>query len=404
VIPYLKRLFTATYDVDAKQAVLNAHEMNPDARVLDCGCGTGEYTMEVARKIGVTDIAGIDASPSAVADAVKNGVRAIVGNLNNPLPFPDNSLDVVHATGIVDHLDDVDGFFKEARRVLKPGGYLLVLTSNLAANHHILSLMLGRQPSIAHISDKVLVGTLGIDGDHWEPLKYGYLKKVFTVRALTALLWHYGFRVGGITGVGYYPLPLRFARLACKLDRTHAAYCIVKAHKNVAKKSNRQKRVEFVDTDFAEVYDFVSSLSESERRYYPIRWEDLATEAVFVRGYRCNGKLVGVTGVSRKYLVAYSAFYLVKEAYWGKGIGTRMSEAILHWSQEHHIPCIIIQYSSENKGLIRVLQKSKIPLGSDMGGGKCSIVPIGKYTGFIRYIMLVLARCYYRLMRKGESA
>ncbi len=228
---YLKRLCYRTYEVEAKQVAISLHDRNRDAKVLDCGCGTGEYTMEVAHKIGTEEIVGVDAVPQAVKTAKENGVAAEIVNLNKPWRFDDNSFDVIHATGIIDHLDDVDNFFMESYRVLKPSGYLLILTSNLAAYHHILSLILGLQPSIAHISSKVLVGTLGIDGEHWESLEYGYLKKVFTLRALSALLRYYNFKVEIVRGIGYYPLPLKLARLACKTDKLHSAYFVTKARK-----------------------------------------------------------------------------------------------------------------------------------------------------------------------------
>ena len=231
IAEYLKRLYYRTYEIEAKRVALNLHERNENAKVLDCGCGTGKYTMEVAYKIGAKDIVGIDVTPEVVAVAKGNGVVAEVANINEPWRFDSGYFDAIHATGIIDHLDDTDNFFAESYRVLKTGGYMVILTSNLAAYHHILSLLFGRQPSIAHISSKVLVGTLGIDGEHWETLEQGCLKRVFTLRALLGLCWYYNFNVEKVIGAGYYPLPPKLATFMCKVDKTHSAYLVIKVRK-----------------------------------------------------------------------------------------------------------------------------------------------------------------------------
>jgi len=156
-------------------------------------------------------------------------------------------------------------------------------------------------------------------------------------------------------------------------------------------------RVEFVNTNYKEVEAFVLSLSDKERRYYPIRWGDLEVEAIFVKGYRYDGELIGITGVSRKYFIAYSAFYMVKESYWGKGIGTSMSLDIIQWAKKRHIPCIIIQYLPQNMGIVRVLEKSGMPKGIEMGVTNCSIVPMGRWALPVKYSMFALAWCYFKI-------
>ena len=150
------------------------------------------------------------------------------------------------------------------------------------------------------------------------------------------------------------------------------------------------KKVEFVNTNYREVRDFVLSLSAHERLYYEIQWGDLEAEAIFIKGYRNNDKLAGIAGISQKYFIAYSAFYVVKESYWGKGTGTSMTLDIMQWAKKHHIPCIIIQYSPQNIGMARALEKAGIPRGIKMGKSSCNIVPTGSWALPAKYAMFIL--------------
>jgi hypothetical protein len=50
--------------------------------------------------------------------------------------------------------------------------------------------------------------------------------RLFTERALAELAAYHGLRADLLRTVGYYPLPVRPARLAARLDRRHAAYLV----------------------------------------------------------------------------------------------------------------------------------------------------------------------------------
>jgi ubiquinone/menaquinone biosynthesis C-methylase UbiE len=106
----------------------------PGLRILDAGCGRGE-TLLACAKAGA-DVAGIDYSEAAVdltremlAD-VQPDADLRVGSVTD-LPWPDESFDRVQFSDVIEHLDPEQTVpaLREFRRVLRPGGYLLVHTA-----------------------------------------------------------------------------------------------------------------------------------------------------------------------------------------------------------------------------------------------------------------------------------
>lgn len=95
-------------------------------RALDAACGTGAVARQlVARGHEVT---GVDLSAAMLARAREAVPEAtfLVGDLTD-LPVADASMDHVVCSLALTHLPDLDPFFAEAARVLRPGGHLLLL-------------------------------------------------------------------------------------------------------------------------------------------------------------------------------------------------------------------------------------------------------------------------------------
>jgi ubiquinone/menaquinone biosynthesis C-methylase UbiE/uncharacterized membrane protein YbhN (UPF0104 family) len=99
-------------------------------RGLDLGCGRGEQCRRLGQQ-GHT-VVGLDASIGLLRHAHKHGAAVVKGDALR-LPFGDGSLDYVYTIGVLHHLSsrhDQLRACEEVRRVLKPGGLLLVHETN----------------------------------------------------------------------------------------------------------------------------------------------------------------------------------------------------------------------------------------------------------------------------------
>ena len=111
-----------------------------DARILDCGCGTGN-NLRLLRRYG--HAIGIDLTYSGLAYAQRQGEREIAQASATALPFPDRVFDIVTSFDVIYALDDqgAAAALKEMYRVMRPGGYLLLNVAALPAlrgNHSLL--------------------------------------------------------------------------------------------------------------------------------------------------------------------------------------------------------------------------------------------------------------------------
>ena len=171
-------------------------------RIVDVGCGEGSATYLVKRLDPGNVVIGIDWSAMALTRARARGVLAVQGGIDS-LPLPDASVDVVIMSELIEHLVDTDAAAEEARRVLRPGGTLLLSTPNLAAWYNRALIGLGVQPVFSEVSLKGIYGRPGQE-------VVGHLR-LFTRRALEEFLTARGFTCERICGAPYHdvPRPLR---------------------------------------------------------------------------------------------------------------------------------------------------------------------------------------------------
>ncbi len=219
------------------QLVVDCLEENKKAIYADLGCLDGNTTTIYARKIKPSKVFGLDLFTSFLKRGSKE--FKIIGkkcNLNKRFPLEDNSIDVVTTSHSIEHLTDTDNFISEIKRVLKPKGYVVVSTDNLASWMDIFFLILGKQPRTGPtISTKYLVTTNPL---WWEDgsggvrdVKWPMHHNVITMKTLELLLTRYGFKVESVQGAGYPPIPYPFAKVLIELDLYHSMFMVIKARK-----------------------------------------------------------------------------------------------------------------------------------------------------------------------------
>jgi SAM-dependent methyltransferase len=121
-------------------------EYNSHAKVIDLGCGDGEFSVKVKEKIGCTEMLGIDIYDDSLEKAEKKGIIVRKADLNTTLPLETESFDVVVSNQVIEHLLYPVKFMKEVYRILKPNGYAVISTENLSSWDNIVALLFGYTP------------------------------------------------------------------------------------------------------------------------------------------------------------------------------------------------------------------------------------------------------------------
>lgn len=168
-------------DFQLRRAFLLAHVRDGD-RALDLGCGTGEFTALLAG--AGAQVIGAEVASAAVRRAQTRhpelDFRLVP--IDGPLPLDDGSFSLVWASEVIEHVADTGRWLSEVRRVLVPGGRLLLSTPS----HGRLRLLLG---GVERFSEPL--------GDHLH---------LYTRRSLSTLLAEFGFGEVTVRAAGGAPL------------------------------------------------------------------------------------------------------------------------------------------------------------------------------------------------------
>jgi ubiquinone/menaquinone biosynthesis C-methylase UbiE len=157
-------------------------EVRTGDRALDLGCGEGDFTEELVGA-GASAI-GIDVAEAALARARARHPQLDfrIAPVDGPLPLEDNTHDLVWASEVIEHVSDTAKWLSEIRRVLAPGGRLLLTTPN---HSRLLIALFG----VEQFSDPL--------GDHLH---------LYTRRSLRTLFNEFGFDDVHVRAAGGPPL------------------------------------------------------------------------------------------------------------------------------------------------------------------------------------------------------
>jgi ubiquinone/menaquinone biosynthesis C-methylase UbiE len=124
----------------ARQAAFFLPYLGAGLSLLDCGCGPGTITADLAEMVAPGEVLGIDIEPSQIQAARSHAAGRGLSNIRfevadlYDLPVSPDYFDCIFLHGIVEHLHEPTRALREARRVLKPGGILGLRNGAVSAN------------------------------------------------------------------------------------------------------------------------------------------------------------------------------------------------------------------------------------------------------------------------------
>lgn len=150
-------------------------DIRPEAaRHLDVGCSSGSV-LSVSRDLGF-QCQGVEPAPEAAATAQKLGLEVFQGYLQEA-GFPDDHFDIITLFEVIEHLTEPLDLVSEIRRILKPGGVLLIGTGN---------------------ADSWTVKYLGNRWEYFDIRLHGGHISFFTPKSMQLLAGRCGLRVAAI--------------------------------------------------------------------------------------------------------------------------------------------------------------------------------------------------------------
>ncbi|HBD09857.1 MAG TPA: hypothetical protein DCZ69_16520 [Syntrophobacteraceae bacterium] len=110
--------------------LLTRSRVASESMVLEVGCGTGNYIITIQEMIDCKCV-GVDPSGQMLAQACQRS-RQVTFDMARAesLPLPDGGFDLVFSVDVIHHVHDRAAYFREAWRVLKPGGMICTVTDS----------------------------------------------------------------------------------------------------------------------------------------------------------------------------------------------------------------------------------------------------------------------------------
>lgn len=123
-------------------------------RALEIGCGTGLLLSRVAEL--ADEAVGVDLSPGMLSVARERGLSVVEGSATE-LPFEDASFDLAYSFKVLAHVEPIDVALREAARVVRPGGHVIVDVYNRWSLRYLARVISGaRAIGRAHREDDIV--------------------------------------------------------------------------------------------------------------------------------------------------------------------------------------------------------------------------------------------------------
>jgi len=229
---YLKRMYIDAALLNDENVIQAVADFGPYNTILDVGCWDGIKTLKMATVGCAKSVYGIEPIKKASTIAKKNGINTFEIYADNEVwPIKKSSIDCVISNQVVEHLTDLDHYFREASKVLKSGGYLITSTNNLSSWHNIGSLIFGFTPfDLTNSSSKErgIGNPIAVHRNEQDERGSSWTHKcIYTSRWLKDWQSLYGLTTLKIYGAGYYPFPSKFG----KIFPLHSAFITLVAQK-----------------------------------------------------------------------------------------------------------------------------------------------------------------------------
>ncbi len=187
-------------------------------RILDVGCGSGAFLSAVLEHLESSfslnpagwQVSAWDVSSQEVSQAQQHGLKASVRNIATERLAEElvEHFDLVLAIEVLEHIADTGRAVGNIHRLLRPRGFLVLTTPNLAAWYNRILLLFGNQPHMSEVSydphrygNRVFERLLG--EARGQAHMAGHLR-VFTYKALREFLQNHGFEILRTTGISHH--------------------------------------------------------------------------------------------------------------------------------------------------------------------------------------------------------
>src|SRR5436190_4123186 len=164
--------------LEARRLLDCCRGLDPSAQILDIGCGDG-FHLGLLREFGNPGwrLEGVDSSARAVEMATRRGLT-VHRSFVQDCPVPPDSIDLALMIATIEHVDHPPEVLAAVRRLLKPGGRVVIVTDNAAAPDARL-----------------------FQGRHWGGYHFPRHWNLFTAATLRALARNSGLEVDSLGGI-----------------------------------------------------------------------------------------------------------------------------------------------------------------------------------------------------------